>query len=153
VEVEEFQTGNEGFEGSFGDTQLIADVEKVLFNVVFAEAIGGNHVVGSELANGPDIQLLGALAEASEMQIADQTVSELGHGDSPGWGRGNPAPTAGKRKPSTRRNVARSAPQNPHHPHDLNRPPAAKPLRPKFPARGPSHGKVARLLALGIVSD
>ena len=98
--------------------------------MAFAEAIGGNHVVGSELANGPDIQLLGALAEASEVQIADQTVPEVGHGDSPGWGQGNPAPTAGKRKPTTRQNVARSAPQNAHDLHNLPRPPAAKPLRP-----------------------
>src|SRR5262249_34853063 len=75
-------------------------------------------------------QLLGALAEASEVQIADQTVSEVGHGDSPGWGQGNPAPTAGKRKPTTRQNVARSAPQNAHDLHNLPRPPAAKPLRP-----------------------
>ena len=84
LQVEESQAGDEGFEGSFGDAQFIADVEEVLFDVAFAESIGRKHVVGSELVNGPDIQLLGALAEASEVQIADQTISEFGHGDSPG---------------------------------------------------------------------
>jgi hypothetical protein len=40
LQVEEFQAGDQGFEGSFGDAQFIADVEEVVFDVAFAEAIG-----------------------------------------------------------------------------------------------------------------
>src|SRR5215469_13772599 len=130
LEVEELQAGDEGFEGSFGDAQLIADVEEVVFDVAFAEVIGRDQVVGSELANGPDIQLLGALTQASEVHVADHTVTEVGHGDTLWETEKSPAPTAGSSSVSHTKTLQRS-PLKPRVTCTARPPLAAKPLRPR----------------------
>jgi hypothetical protein len=58
-----------------GVAQLIADVNKVLFDMPFTELIGCNPVVGGPLANSAEIQVLGPIDQPGELHILDHAVS------------------------------------------------------------------------------
>jgi hypothetical protein len=73
--------------------------------------------VGSELANSPDIQLLGPFAQAGELQVAEHAVTEFRHCDTLWWKQRKSSPNGRKPKGITRQNLS---PLAPHTPHNLN---------------------------------
>jgi hypothetical protein len=77
AEVEELQPGQERLEGSLGDAQFITNVEQIVLNLAFAEAIRGKHAVGGQLADGAEILSLSPFDEPGELQVLEHTVSEF----------------------------------------------------------------------------
>jgi hypothetical protein len=56
---------------------IAADVEQVALNLSFDEAIRRNHVVGGQLANGPQILPAGPFDQAGELHVLEHAVPEF----------------------------------------------------------------------------
>ncbi len=85
IDVEELEPGPDRCEGSPGRAQLIADVQDVVLNLSLAELIGRNHVVGSQLANSPQILGAGPFGQPGEPHVPDHALSEFCHCDTLSW--------------------------------------------------------------------
>ena len=60
-----------------GHAQLAADVEEVVLDLALGEVVRRNHVVGGQLADGPQIRPPGPFDQPGELYVLDHAVSEL----------------------------------------------------------------------------
>jgi hypothetical protein len=58
-----------------------ADAKDVFLDLPLTEAIGRNHVVGGQLANSPEVHVLGPIDQPGELHIPDHAVTEIRHCD------------------------------------------------------------------------
>jgi hypothetical protein len=70
-------------EGTLGDLLVIAQREKVLAEILFAELVGSAPVVVRQLVDSGDIPLLGLGGEPAQLQVFEPTAAECRHGHPP----------------------------------------------------------------------
>jgi len=59
----------------------VFEIEEVVAQFFLRDAVGGLVGVLRQLADGPDIHLLGPCGQASEWQVFDHSLAQLSHGD------------------------------------------------------------------------
>jgi hypothetical protein len=78
VRIEELDTTISDAEGSGGELAVVLEVEEVVAELRLGEAVGGCVEVVGELPDGTDISVLGALAQAGELEILEHALTECG---------------------------------------------------------------------------
>ena len=56
-------------------------IEEVITEFYLRDAVGGLVAVLRELADSPDLHLLGPCGQASELQVFDHPLAQLSHGE------------------------------------------------------------------------
>ena len=59
----------------------VLEREEVITEFYLRDAVGGLVVMLRELADSPDIHLLGPCGQASELQVFEHPLAQLSHGD------------------------------------------------------------------------
>jgi hypothetical protein len=76
VRIEEFDTTIGDAEGSGGEVAVVLEVEEVVAELGFGEAIGGGVEVVGELSDGAEVGVLGAIAEPGELEVLAHALTE-----------------------------------------------------------------------------
>jgi hypothetical protein len=78
VRREELDTAVGDAKGGGGELAVVLEVEEVVAELRLGEAVGGCVEVVGELPDGTDISVLGALAQAGELEILEHALTECG---------------------------------------------------------------------------
>jgi hypothetical protein len=81
VRIEEFDAGVGDGQGGGGEVTVVLEVEEVVADLMFGEAVGRSMVVIGEHADGAGVGVLCAGAEAGDLEILGHAPTECGgHG-------------------------------------------------------------------------
>ena len=76
-EEAELEPSQDGCEGAFGNAQVVSDIEDVVLDLAFGELVRGEHVVGGQLAHGPQVEPSGLVGEPGEFHVPAHASSEF----------------------------------------------------------------------------
>ena len=81
VGIEELDAAVGDAEGGGGEVAVVLEVEEIVAELRLGEAIGRGMEVVGELPDGAEVSVLGAVAEAGELEVLEHALAEGGgHG-------------------------------------------------------------------------